>query len=118
MIHWFCIACLQSSVNSDDSVSTWASETSSVTDQKSRAKTRLLKKKIKDLEQKLIEKDEMVAQKQHEIEVKEKVIGERDDVVTRLEKMDTHEHLSLKEEVIKGRDQAIQVLWYFFGDPK
>ena len=46
---------------------------------------------------------------EHEIEMKERVIAERDTVVDKLERTNTHEHLSLKEEVIKGRDKAINV---------
>lgn len=43
------------------------------------------------------------------VEMKMRVIAERDSVVTKLESMDTHEHIALKEEVIKGRDKAIEV---------
>lgn len=76
-----------------------ASEASSVVaEQTSRARLLLLKKKLKEKDQRLAEKDGVIRQKQQELEAKERIIAERDsatkDVTTQLtEQTNLVEHL-------------------------
>ena len=75
----------QSSVCSDESVCTVSSEMStSAPDPALRGKLRLMKKKVQDLEKLLAEHSEQVKVRQQEVAAKEKVIGERDEVIESL----------------------------------
>ena len=83
--------CFQASIGSDESsvstfsVSTIASEVSEASGgdaQKTRAKMRLMKKKLQTAEQRIQDRDDAMKFKHKEVEQKEKIIAERDKVST------------------------------------
>ena len=55
-------------------------------EQSSRAKLLLMKKKVEERDRLLKEKDETVVLKDQQIEVKEKIIGEREEIISGLTK--------------------------------
>ena len=91
----------QVSVDSDESISTIASEAgSSVTEQTRRARNLMFKKKLKDKDIKIAEHEAEMKRKVAELSAKERVISERDDVIKSLSEQ--------LEDLRKARSDAIK----------
>lgn len=87
-----------------------ASASSVVAEQTSRARLLVLKKRLKEKDQRLAERDAVIRQKQQEVEAKERIIAEREssakDVTAQLaEQANLVEHLrSLIRETTDGAE--------------
>lgn len=104
------IALIQTSVGSDESMSTLASESTATGDQTSRARQTLLRKRLRDKDKLLAEKEARILQLSNQLEVKDRVIAERDSAVndTKLRLTECESQLVSQEKLINELQESLK----------